>query len=40
VRGVARGIDASGALLVELRGGARRVFLSGEARELRLQAID
>jgi BirA family biotin operon repressor/biotin-[acetyl-CoA-carboxylase] ligase len=37
VHGVALGVDASGALLVDLAGGGRRAFLSGEARELRLE---
>jgi BirA family biotin operon repressor/biotin-[acetyl-CoA-carboxylase] ligase len=36
VRGVARGVDERGALLLDLEGGTRAVLLSGEARELRL----
>jgi biotin-(acetyl-CoA carboxylase) ligase len=36
VRGVARGVDERGALLLDLEGGARAALLSGEARELRL----
>ena len=36
VRGVARGIDERGALLLDLEGGTRAALLSGEARELRL----
>ena len=38
VRGVARGVDEQGALLLDLEGGARAALLSGEARELRLAA--
>jgi BirA family biotin operon repressor/biotin-[acetyl-CoA-carboxylase] ligase len=36
VRGVARGVDERGALLLDLEDGARAALLSGEARELRL----
>ena len=36
VRGVARGVDERGALLLDLEGGTRAALLSGEARELRL----
>lgn len=36
VRGVARGVDERGALLLDLEDGARATLLSGEARELRL----
>jgi BirA family biotin operon repressor/biotin-[acetyl-CoA-carboxylase] ligase len=36
VRGVARGVDERGALLLDLEGGDRAALLSGEARELRL----
>jgi len=36
VRGVARGVDDRGALLLDLEGGTRAALLSGEARELRL----
>jgi BirA family transcriptional regulator, biotin operon repressor / biotin---[acetyl-CoA-carboxylase] ligase len=36
VRGVARGVDERGALLIDLPGGTRAALLSGEARELRL----
>jgi BirA family biotin operon repressor/biotin-[acetyl-CoA-carboxylase] ligase len=36
VRGVARGVDERGALLLDLEGGAQAALLSGEARELRL----
>jgi len=38
VRGVARGVDERGALLLELENGAPVALLSGEARELRLAA--
>jgi BirA family transcriptional regulator, biotin operon repressor / biotin---[acetyl-CoA-carboxylase] ligase len=36
IRGVARGVDERGALLLDLEGGTRAALLSGEARELRL----
>lgn len=36
VRGVARGVDERGALLLDLEGGAQATLLSGDARELRL----
>jgi BirA family transcriptional regulator, biotin operon repressor / biotin---[acetyl-CoA-carboxylase] ligase len=36
VRGVARGVDERGALILDLEGGTRAALLSGEARELRL----
>jgi BirA family biotin operon repressor/biotin-[acetyl-CoA-carboxylase] ligase len=36
VRGVARGLDERGALVLDLEGGSRAALLSGEARELRL----
>ena len=36
IRGVARGVDERGALLLDLESGARAALLSGEARELRL----
>jgi BirA family biotin operon repressor/biotin-[acetyl-CoA-carboxylase] ligase len=36
VRGIARGVDERGALLLDLEDGARAALLSGEARELRL----
>ena len=36
VRGVARGVDERGALLLDLEDGGRATLLSGEARELRL----
>jgi len=36
IRGVARGVDERGALLLDLESGSRAALLSGEARELRL----
>lgn len=36
VRGVARGLDERGALILDLEDGSRAALLSGEARELRL----
>ena len=36
IRGVARGVDERGALLLDLEDGTRAALLSGEARELRL----
>lgn len=38
LHGIALGIDARGALVVELPDASRRVILSGEARQLRLEA--
>jgi len=35
LRGIARDLDAAGALVIELEGGERRAVTSGEARELR-----
>ncbi len=37
LRGVAQGVDASGALLLEMDDGEVRPVISGDARELRLQ---
>jgi biotin-(acetyl-CoA carboxylase) ligase len=36
LRGVARGLDGRGALILDLADGSQRAVLSGEVRELRL----
>jgi BirA family biotin operon repressor/biotin-[acetyl-CoA-carboxylase] ligase len=38
LRGVARGLDGRGALILDLDDGSRRAVLSGEVRELRLES--
>ncbi|HEY2940971.1 MAG TPA: biotin--[acetyl-CoA-carboxylase] ligase [Vicinamibacteria bacterium] len=38
LRGVARGLDGRGALILDLADGSQRVVLSGEVRELRLES--
>jgi biotin-(acetyl-CoA carboxylase) ligase len=37
LRGVVRGLDGRGALILDLDDGSQRAVLSGEVRELRLQ---
>jgi BirA family biotin operon repressor/biotin-[acetyl-CoA-carboxylase] ligase len=38
LRGLARGLDGRGALILDLADGSQRVVLSGEVRELRLES--
>jgi BirA family transcriptional regulator, biotin operon repressor / biotin---[acetyl-CoA-carboxylase] ligase len=38
LRGVARGVDGRGALILDLADGSQRAVLSGEVRELRLES--
>ena len=38
LRGVVRGLDGRGALILDLADGSQRAVLSGEVRELRLES--
>jgi BirA family biotin operon repressor/biotin-[acetyl-CoA-carboxylase] ligase len=38
LRGIARGLDGRGALILDLEDGSQRTVLSGEVRELRLES--
>ena len=38
LRGIARGLDGRGALILDLEDGSQRIVLSGEVRELRLES--